>query len=397
MARMLGKVYYDMGFLASDELFDCSASDLVAQYVGQTGPKVRNMFDRALGKVSFTIDCGIKTTQADSFLINKCLFIDEAYRLSEGHFAKEAMDEIVDCLTKDKYRGHVVVILAGYEEDINNLLSVNRGLASRFTEELRFSNLKPTHCFDLLTKLLKKHDVLLESSMKDGAVELFRRLASVPGWGNARDVGTLAQKMMSEALKNIDMLAPNASISLAAPAALGIMCDMLNSTSARASNKTGSSEVDPPSHDHLQFAPDDPPYQTFANFASQVDTLAQGTPSEPDTDSGSPPNDSDGREPGVSDATWRELQLAQQAAIQAALEIESLNQLVEDPGLEDEKRRDAAARLEEERKKLQREEEIQQKLREMGVCPYGYRWIRQSRGYRCAGGTHFVTNDRLGI
>lgn len=59
VARKMGKVYYDMGFLASDEVIDCSASDLVGQYVGQTGPKVREKFDKALGKVclSMHINC----------------------------------------------------------------------------------------------------------------------------------------------------------------------------------------------------------------------------------------------------------------------------------------------------------------------------------------------------
>ena len=71
-ARKLGQVYYDMGFLSSKEVVECSATDLVGQYVGQTGPKTKGIFEKALGKV---------------------LFIDEAYRLSEGHFAKEAMDE----------------------------------------------------------------------------------------------------------------------------------------------------------------------------------------------------------------------------------------------------------------------------------------------------------------
>lgn len=54
VARKMGKVYYDMGFLASDEVIDCSASDLVGQYVGHTGPKVRDQFDKALGKVSLS-------------------------------------------------------------------------------------------------------------------------------------------------------------------------------------------------------------------------------------------------------------------------------------------------------------------------------------------------------
>jgi SpoVK/Ycf46/Vps4 family AAA+-type ATPase len=51
VARKIGKVYYDMGFLASDEVLDCSASDLVGQYVGHTGPLVREKFDKALGRV----------------------------------------------------------------------------------------------------------------------------------------------------------------------------------------------------------------------------------------------------------------------------------------------------------------------------------------------------------
>lgn len=87
-ARRMGKVYYDMGFLADATVVDCSATDLIGQYVGHTGPKVQKKFDEALGRI---------------------LFIDEAYRLAEGHFAKEAMDEIVDCLTKERYHNKLVV------------------------------------------------------------------------------------------------------------------------------------------------------------------------------------------------------------------------------------------------------------------------------------------------
>lgn len=62
---------YDMGFLATAEVVECSATDLIGQYIGHTGPKVKKQLDRGLGKV---------------------LFVDEAYRLAEGHFAKEAVD-----------------------------------------------------------------------------------------------------------------------------------------------------------------------------------------------------------------------------------------------------------------------------------------------------------------
>src|SRR5215471_16271818 len=88
-ARKMGQVYFDMGFLSSTEVIECSVSDLVGQYVGQTGPKTRQVFEKALGRV---------------------LFIDEAYRLSEGHFAKEAIDELVGTLTQEKFKSKVVVI-----------------------------------------------------------------------------------------------------------------------------------------------------------------------------------------------------------------------------------------------------------------------------------------------
>lgn len=74
-ARKIGQVYYDLGLLSEVKVVECSASDLVGQYVGQTGPKTIKQLELGLGKV---------------------LFIDEAYRLGQGHFAQEAIDELVD-------------------------------------------------------------------------------------------------------------------------------------------------------------------------------------------------------------------------------------------------------------------------------------------------------------
>ena len=87
-----------MGLLASIEVVECSASDLVGRYVGETGPKTRSLFEKARGRV---------------------LFIDEAYRLADGAFAKEAMDEIVALMTDDNFKGRMIVVLAGYDVEIN--------------------------------------------------------------------------------------------------------------------------------------------------------------------------------------------------------------------------------------------------------------------------------------
>lgn len=108
-ARKMRKVYYDMGFLASADVIESSATDLVGQYVGQKSPKTQRLLEKAMGKV---------------------LLIDEAYRLGEeGPFAKEAIVEVVDCITKPKFKQKLIIILAGYDNDVNQLMAVNPGPA----------------------------------------------------------------------------------------------------------------------------------------------------------------------------------------------------------------------------------------------------------------------------
>lgn len=63
----MGQVFYDMGILGAPEVLECSSSDLVAQYVGQTGPKTERLLEKGSGRV---------------------LFIDEAYRLADGTFGR---------------------------------------------------------------------------------------------------------------------------------------------------------------------------------------------------------------------------------------------------------------------------------------------------------------------
>ncbi|KAI1204096.1 ATPases of the AAA+ class [Annulohypoxylon truncatum] len=183
-ARKMGKVFYDLGFLATTEIIECSVSDLIGQYVGQTGPQTRKVFEEALGKV---------------------LFIDEAYRLVSGYkssYASEAVGEIVDILTQEKFHNKLVVILAGYEWDMNKLLATNPGLNSRFPETIDFKNLTPRECHGLLFDSIKPRLVfeLLQMAQWEKIDQLFAELASLPFWGNARDVQTLAKNVMSTVL-----------------------------------------------------------------------------------------------------------------------------------------------------------------------------------------------------
>lgn len=172
-----------MGFLATKEVEVCSASELIAEHIGQTGSKTQRVFQKALGKV---------------------LFIDEAYRLAEPRLGKEAVDEAINLLTLPKYKNKVVVVLAGYDQDINHLLATNPGFGSRFPEVIEFSNLSPSHCQELLVRRLQDKklgvDNLRSPSVAAQIQTSFQTLSQLPGWGNARDVENLATSIFGKVI-----------------------------------------------------------------------------------------------------------------------------------------------------------------------------------------------------
>ncbi|KAK0501724.1 P-loop containing nucleoside triphosphate hydrolase protein [Armillaria luteobubalina] len=424
-ARKMGQVYFDMGFLSRPDVIECSASDIIAQYVGQTGPLVRKMFDKALGQV---------------------LFIDEAYRLKDGVFAKEAVDEIVDLLTQDRIKGKIVVILAGYDEDINELLSVNRGLTSRFPEEIIFQNLQPEECLAILSKQLKKKDVVLpglddETSATSVQLwEIFEAWSQLTSWGNARDVITVSQKMISLALQNSSD-DEDTHLVLHPDDAVTCLQEMFAGRQDRSSNLPRPSAPFPSGII--------PPVQvrdpgTVSAPSIRTKTTSKAKSAEPKSAALKKvgPEGVDARDLGVSDAVWNQLQLDKAAEIEATKRLEEDTRKAEEARAEavrqeaeeqqralqlelaaarerdqELKREREAQRLKELRAREERErreaelqarreaeenarkedQKAQTKLRQMGVCVAGFRWIKQGDGYRCAGGAHFVSNAALGL
>jgi hypothetical protein len=117
-----------MGFLSKPSVVECSVSDMVGEYTGQTGPQVVNL-EKALGRL---------------------LFIDETYQLGSNNLQKDATNELVDCITKTRYMGKMIIILDGYTDDINQLIQVNRDLTSRFPTEITLRRLSSEHRLSLL-------------------------------------------------------------------------------------------------------------------------------------------------------------------------------------------------------------------------------------------------------
>lgn len=395
-ARKMGKVFCDMGFLATAEVEECSASDLVGQYIGQTGPKVRALMDRALGRV---------------------LFIDEAYRLAEGHFAQEAIDELVDSVTKERYFKKLVIILAGYEKDINRLTSVNEGLSSRFPETVPFRSLGPNECITLLTTQLAKQKTELEKKkvlldLRDLettntactriVAKLFADLAQQSSWANARDVKTLAMAIFRRTLKSKKELAARHLV-VKQEVIIDEMMSLLQERAAR-----GGATMRPTAAQNLHVAPmvqnqDRPNTSVSTNTTTTTvdatppedENELQDAPAMPPVPSKSKKHGMDDaiRDAGVSDEVWEQLQQDKRAEQEREDEYQRL--LEERKRASEAERDELVKRLVEEERRRKEEAAIRLKLEQMGVCPVGYSWIKQDSGYRCAGGSHYMSDAAL--
>ncbi|KAG2138479.1 P-loop containing nucleoside triphosphate hydrolase protein [Suillus clintonianus] len=268
IARKFGQVYYDMGFLSSSDLIECSASDLVGQYVGHTGPKTKKLFEKALGKV---------------------LFVDEAYRLSNGHFAQEAIDELVGLMTNEKFMNKMVIVLAGYEKEMNTLLSVNPGLASRFSEEIILTNMPAAKCLQVLDKELQKTQIVL-SELADTSTSAYSemqtiidRMSRLSNWGNARDVKSIAQRLIHHAFSAVANT-PGSVPSITADEAISIMKDLLNQQRQRLNIPritTSTPSSAPPMATSSNSAPPPPPSQSGSSSATKGSQPPKPPPKPP--------------------------------------------------------------------------------------------------------------------
>lgn len=399
-AKKMGKVFYDMGFLATAEVEVCSATDLIGQYIGQTGPKVQAKLDTALGKV---------------------LVIKGAHRLAEGHFAKEAMDELVDATTKDKYAKKLIIILAGYEHHINRLMTTNPGLTSRFPEVIDFRTLRPDECVKLLLQALMSQKSRLSSGPKsrkkvtlDISVlqslkrplalklnHLFSELSREEGWSSARDVTTLAKSIFAVVAEDKQGVAKG-HLTVRGDVIEAELTKMLHERASRSVPHGRSS----PSLGNFDQPPSQmPPSSGMHQIKTQTTTKQSATKrdsSPPDNEenprkkattinqAAKPSRREATRDAGVSDEVWEQLQRDKQAEERQEQEYQDL--LKAQRTASDEARKEIVRKLLEEEERRRKAEEARKKLETMGVCPVGFAWIKQEGGYRCAGGSHYMSD-----
>lgn len=148
VARIVGRVYKQIGLLSKGHFVEVSRTDLIAGYQGQTALKVKKVIERAKGGV---------------------LFIDEAYSITENDhsdsYGRECLTELTKAL--EDYRDDLVVIVAGYTEPMEHFFASNPGLKSRFNTFIEFPDYSGDELHEMLLNLCHKNDYYLSEDVSN--------------------------------------------------------------------------------------------------------------------------------------------------------------------------------------------------------------------------------------
>jgi len=178
VARLLSKIYKEMGILEKGHLVEVDRSGLVAGYVGQTAAKTERVIENAIGGT---------------------LFIDEAYSLARGRtdFGQEAIDTLLKRM--EDYAGKFIVIVAGYTGEMKNFINFNPGLQSRFTNFFNFEDYTPRQMLEIALVISTKAGYTLDEGAWQLLLEIFNRLYQERdnSFGNARTVRNILYKAIS--------------------------------------------------------------------------------------------------------------------------------------------------------------------------------------------------------
>lgn len=184
VARIVGKILQEKGILRVGDFFEHSGRDFCGRYIGETAPKTMSMCREAYGSV---------------------LFIDEAYTLYKGpddykDFGREALDTLI--AEMENHRKDLVVIMAGYTDDMERLLKGNAGLESRMPYTIEFPNFTREQLYRIFVNMASKMD--LEEGLLQDVKAYFDNLdenfVSAKEFSNARYVRNLYERTCAKAV-----------------------------------------------------------------------------------------------------------------------------------------------------------------------------------------------------
>lgn len=175
VARIMAKMLKEIGILEKGHLVEIERADLVGEYIGHTAQKTREQVKKAMGGV---------------------LFIDEAYALARGDqkdFGREAIEVILKAM--EDYRGNLIVILAGYPEEMEYFLSSNPGLKSRFPLHIDFPDYSLKDLGAIAEQMYGERDYALTEAGADTLALALETYLKKDGknHGNARLIRNIAE------------------------------------------------------------------------------------------------------------------------------------------------------------------------------------------------------------
>lgn len=175
VARMMGRVFKQLGFLSRGHLVEANRESLTDNIIGGTEKKTKRMLDLARGGV---------------------LFIDEAYSLGtdseDGRdFGQRVLDTLMPVLSEPD--SDILVILAGYSKEMERLMRINPGLASRFPVRLQFPDYTPDELMQIASLFFRKNKYTLADGVQERMMDVFRQAVLLKDFGNGRFVRTFIQ------------------------------------------------------------------------------------------------------------------------------------------------------------------------------------------------------------
>lgn len=190
VARILARLYKQIGVLSTGQLVECDRSGLVAGYVGQTAVKTQKKIEEAMGGV---------------------LFIDEAYSLARSadqgtDFGQEAIDTILKAM--EDHRDEFVVIVAGYTKPMETFIHSNPGLQSRFNKFIEFPDYTVDELLAIFDLNCRKYEYVPDPEAREQVKTLLMlRKAQMPeNFANAREVRNLFESIITNQARRIAVL-----------------------------------------------------------------------------------------------------------------------------------------------------------------------------------------------
>ena len=182
IARIMTGILFSMGYIKENQCIEVSGLDLQGGYIGQTAIITKQIVDMAKGGI---------------------LFVDEAYALcenKENSYGKEAVSVLLKEMEDN--RGDLIVIFAGYKDDMDKFLNVNPGFRSRINKYFDFADYTTVELGRIFLNYIKKMHLRIDEPAFTKCIELFKEAKKHPNFSNGRFVRNLTEKIEEEHILN---------------------------------------------------------------------------------------------------------------------------------------------------------------------------------------------------